>query len=340
MGDSFKYYLGVNMRKVLVLSSLFMAGLPKYEDLLKQKGIEIVSEVKKPRITYDELYDIVDQFDGVVVGGVDNFDERMIAKASKRVKFLVKWGVGVDNIDLQAAGKYRIAVRHSPGYLSEPVSNMVIAYIFMLARQLHLQNFDAHHGKWIKRAGLSLEGRTLGVIGVGSVGKKVITKAKAFGMNILGSDPQAIDEEFIKRYGFKVVENDELFDQSDFIALCCNLTKDNYHLLNDAAFSKMKEGVFIINTARGALVDEHVLFRAIQSGKVAGAALDVFEKEPIEPDNPLLKFDNVILSPHNAMSEDKAIEAVTKNTVDMLIEELDEIKKGHNYSGHSLKADF
>lgn len=311
------------MRKILVLSSPFLMGLSNYEELLKQKGIETVSGVKKPRITYDELYDIVDQFDGIVVGGVDNFDERMIAKASTRVKVMVKWGVGVDNIDLHAADKYRIAVRYSPGYLSEPVSNMVIAYILMLARHFHLQNFDTHTGKWIKRSGLSLEGRTLGVIGVGSVGKKVITKAKVFGMKVLGSDPMTIDKEFIKRHELKIVENDELFEQSDFIALCCNLTKDNYHLLNDAAFSKMKKGVFIINTARGALVDKHALFKAIQSGKVAGAALDVFEKEPIEPDNPLLKFDNVILSPHNAMSEDGAIAAVTKNTVEMLIEELD-----------------
>ena len=313
------------MRKVLVLSSPFQTGVSKYEDLLKQKGIEMVSEVKKPRITYDELYNIVDQFDGIVVGGVDNFDERMIAKASKGVKVMVKWGVGVDNIDLQAADRYRIAVRYSPRYLSEPVSNMVIAYILMLARHFHLQNFDTHTGKWIKRSGLSLEGRTLGVIGVGSVGKKVITKATVFGMKVFGSDLMTIDKEFTKRHELKIVENDELFKQSDFIALCCNLTKDNYHLLNDAAFSKMKEGVFIINTARGALVDEQALTKAIQSGKVAGAALDVFEKEPIEPDNPLLKFDNVILSPHNAMSEDGAIAAVTKNTVEMLIEELDKM---------------
>ena len=311
------------MGKILVLSSPFLTGLSKYEDLLKQKGIEIVSGVKKTRITYDELYDIVDLFDGIVVGGVDNFDERMIAKASKRVKVLAKWGVGVDNIDLQAADKYRIPVRYSPGYLAEPVSNMVIAYILMLARQLHLQNFDTHTGKWIKRAGLSLEGRTLGVIGVGSVGKKVITKAKVFGMKVLGSDPMTIDKEFTKGHDLKIVENDELFEQSDFIALCCNLTKDNYHLLNDATFSKMKDGVFIINTARGALVDEQALIKAIQSGKVAGAALDVFENEPIEPASSLLKIDNVILSPHNAMSEDGAIAAVTKNTVEMLIGELD-----------------
>ena len=311
------------MRKILVLSSSFLTGLSEYEDLLKQKGIEIVSGVKKPRITYDELYDIVNQFDGIVVGGVDNFDERMIAKASKRVHVLVKWGVGVDNIDLQAADRYRIPVRYSPGYLAEPVSNMVIAYILMLARQLPLQNFDTHTGKWIKRSGLSLEGRTLGVIGVGSVGKKVITKAEVFGMKVLGSDPMIIDDDFTKKHELKIVENDELFKQSDFIALCCNLTKDNYHLLNDAAFSKMKEGGFIINTARGALVDGQALIKAIQSGKVAGAALDVFEKEPIEPDNPLLKLDKVILSPHNAMSEDNAIAAVTKNTVEMLIEDLD-----------------
>ena len=310
------------MKIVLILSSPFLDGLDQYQELLKRNEIETVSKVKQPRITYQELYDIVDQFDGVIVGGADKFDAKMIAKASKRVKALVKWGVGVDNIDLMAARQYNIPVCYSPGLLAEPVANMTIAYILMLARQLHLQNYDTHAGKWIKRPGLSVEGRTLGVVGIGSVGKKVITKAKAFGMEILGSDPMPIDGEFIKNHELRIIGNEELFEQSDFIALCCNLTEDNYHLLNDAAFSKMKESVFIINTARGALVDEPALIKAILAGKVAGAALDVFDKEPVEPSNPLLNFDNVILSPHNAMSEDGAIAAVTRNTVDMLIEEL------------------
>lgn len=310
------------MKKILVLSSPFLIDIPRYQKLFKEKGIEIISKVQKPRITYNELTEIVDQFDGVVVGGADNFDENMITKASKRVKVLAKWGVGVDNIDLVAAKKYGVKVGYSPGYLAEPVANMIIGYILMLARQLHIQNIDMHHGNWTKKKGLSPHGRTLGVIGLGAIGKKVIEKATVLGMKFLGYDIMKIDKEFLNRYDIDFLKLDELMEQSDFISLCCSQTEDNYHMLNESSFKKMKDGVFIINTARGSLIDEKALVKALESGVVAGAALDVFEKEPIESDNPLLKFENVILSPHNGNSEDVPIKNVTGNTVRILIDNL------------------
>lgn len=310
------------MKKVLVLSSQFLIDLYKYQNIFKEREIEVISMSRKPKITYEELYNVVDQYDGIVVGGTDNFDEKMIKKASVRVKVLAKWGVGVNNIDMEASRKYGIKVGYSPGYLAEPVANMVIAYIIMLSRQLHTQNNEMHKGRWTKKVGLSPRGRTLGVIGLGAIGKKVIEKATLLGMKFLINDIKKIDNEFLNRFDSEFVNINELFKRSDFVSLCCSQNEENYHLLNESTFALMKDGVFIINTARGTLIDENALVQALESGKVSGAALDVFEKEPINPDNPLIKFDNLILSPHNGNSEDVAILNVTKNTVDILLRNL------------------
>jgi D-3-phosphoglycerate dehydrogenase len=233
-----------------------------------------------------------------------------------------KWGTGIDSIDRQTAEKLGIQVCNTPNAFTLPVADTVLGYMLTFARHFPWMDRAVKSGRWEKIPGHSLSEYTLGIVGVGKIGKAVIRRARAFGMKLLGNDIIPIDPVFLSKNEVKMTSLEDLLSRSDFVSLNCDLNPTSYHLMNDTTFRHIKSTSILINTSRGPVVDELALISALQSGKLAGAALDVFEDEPLSADSPLTKMDNVMLAPHNANSSPKAWERVHKNTIYNLLDGL------------------
>ena len=287
--------------KVLVSCPHLQRTIDNYRDLFSQNDIEIDLPEVDQNLSETDLINIIDQYDGVIAGD-DVFSEKVLLNALK-LKVISKWGIGVDSIDLEAAKRLGIQVSNTPNVFGDEVADLVIGYIILLSRKMHLIDRSVRNGLWkdAQIRGISLRGKTLGVIGVGSIGKAVVERAKALGMITLGYDVYPISESFMKQTGLKQVTLTELLQNADFISLNCNLTLENKHMLGRKEFDMMKSPVYIINTARGALI------QALAEGKVAGAALDVFEHEPLSGDNDLRQFENCIFGAHNSSNTYEAI---------------------------------
>jgi D-3-phosphoglycerate dehydrogenase len=239
------------------------------------------------------------------------------------LKVLSKWGTGIDSIDQEACRRLGIAVCNSPNAFSEPVADSVLGYMLNFARRLPWMDRVMRKGQWTKMPSIALRECTLGVIGVGNVGKAVVRRATAFGMRVLGNDLVDMPFDFLTETRIDMVSKEELLQQADFVSLNCTLNPTSFHLISENEFVLMKHNAVIINTARGPIIDEPALIRALQSEQIAGAALDVFETEPLPAESPLLEMDNVMLSPHNSNSSPEAWERVHQNTVQNLLDVLE-----------------
>ncbi|MBM7622660.1 C-terminal binding protein [Sporohalobacter salinus] len=216
------------------------------------------------------------------------------------LKVVARYGIGVDTVDLEAATEHGVKIVNVAEYCQDEVSDQAMALLLACARKLVLLNNDVKVGNWdfnIAKPIYRLRGRSLGIIGFGRIPRKLAEKAAAFGLELLVYDP-FIDEEIAAKYGVKLVELDELMKKSDFVSVHVPLNNDTRHMISTKEFKLMKESAFIINTARGAVIDEAALIEALKNKELAGAGLDVTEQEPIENDNPLLEMDNVIITPH------------------------------------------
>jgi D-3-phosphoglycerate dehydrogenase len=215
-----------------------------------------------------------------------------------------------------------IQVRNTPNAFTLPVADTVLGYMLAFARRQPWMDQAMKAGQWEKLPGRSLSECALGVVGVGTIGKAVIRRARAFGMTILGTDILEIDHVFLAEFGVQMTGLDDLLSRADFVSLNCDLNPTSRHLMNAHAFAQMKPGAILINSARGPIVDEPALIDALQSGRIGGAALDVYENEPLPQDSPLLKMENVMLAPHNANSSPAAWERVHRNTIKNLLDGL------------------
>jgi D-3-phosphoglycerate dehydrogenase len=227
--------------------------------------------------------------------------------------------VGINAIDVKAAEACNVAVRRSPGLLSDAVADEAWGYIINLARRLHESDRLVRAGEWTKIAGLGLRGRTLGIIGVGDIGKQIALRGMPFGMRLLGTDIKEVDRAFVDYSGIRMVPKDQLIRESDFIVVACDLNSTSHHIIADAELRMCKSSAYVINIARGQCVSEASLVAALRDRRIAGAALDVYEEEPLSPNSPLLKFENVMLNAHNAFNADTAVQAVSDNTVRQLL---------------------
>ncbi|MCW3131783.1 MAG: phosphoglycerate dehydrogenase [Candidatus Methanospirare jalkutatii] len=279
-------------------------------DPLAEEGIKRLSEFADVSVaeglSSEELKAKIGEYDALVVRSGTKVTADVIYAAS-RLKVVGRAGVGVDNIDVEAATEKGILVVNAPEANTISAAEHTIALILALARKIPSANASLKAGKWErkKHMGVELNGKTLGILGLGRVGTEVAKRAKAFGMKILAYDPY-ISAEKALQLGVSLLPLEEVLRRSDFISLHTPLTKETYHLLDRDAFEKMKDGVRIINCARGGIIDEDALVEAIKSGKVAGAALDVFEEEPPSPDSELLRLENVIVTPHLGASTEEA----------------------------------
>jgi D-3-phosphoglycerate dehydrogenase len=233
-----------------------------------------------------------------------------------------KWGTGIDSIDQQAAERLGIRVYRTPNAFTLPVADTVMGYMLAFARQHLWMDRAMKAGGWDKIPGRSLSECTLGVVGVGNIGKAVIRRARAFGMQLLANDIIEIAPDFILENGVEMTSLERLLTSADFVSLHCDLNPTSYHLINSHALALMKPSAVMINTARGSIIDEPSLVEALTSGRIAGAALDVFEEEPLPLQSPLRRMDNVFLAPHNANSSPAAWERVHFNTIQNLLEGL------------------
>jgi D-3-phosphoglycerate dehydrogenase len=275
--------------------------------VLQDAGMTL-QEVKPACKTEDEVIERCKDADALIVQWAPI--TRRVLDALPKVKGVVRYGIGVDNIDVKGAKEAGRMVSNVPNYCQEEVSDHTLSMMLSLARRIPHDHNSIAHGGWGIGPFLpvpAFSDLTLGLIGFGSIAKKVSQKAKPFRFKQIAYDPMAKDEGF-KENGVERVELDDLLQRADIISLHCPMMPSTHHIINAAAIAKMKPGVIFINTARGPLVNEADLISALQSGKIVGAGLDVFEKEPLPVDSPLRAMSNVILTSHAASVSVRAVE--------------------------------
>ncbi len=309
------------MPTILYSAPYMIPLLPRYRPMLEGLGLQLIIPEVHERLGEDELLSFAGQFDGTICGD-DHYTARVLEACAPRLKVISKWGTGIDSIDKHAAEKFGIQVRNTPNAFTLPVADTVLGYMLTFARRFPWMDRAVKAGIWEKIPGRSLSECTLGVVGVGKIGKAVIRRARAFGMALLGNDIIPIDPVFLAKNRVEMTSLEDLLSRSDFISLNCDLNPTSFHLMNSATLGHLKPTAILINTSRGPVVDEPALISTLKAGKLAGAALDVFETEPLPADSPLTRMDNVLLGSHNANSSPKAWARVHQNTIDNLLDGL------------------
>jgi D-3-phosphoglycerate dehydrogenase len=293
----------------------------RFRSVFDQHSIDLILPEVHERMEEADLLHYAGQFDGAICGD-DRYTPRVLEACAPRLKVISKWGTGVDSIDQPTCARLGIKLGRTLNAFTLPVADSVMAYVLAFARRQPWMDREMKSGKWEKIPGKALHECTLGIIGVGNIGKAVTRRAKAFGMRVLGHDILEIDHVFIAETGIEMTNIGHLLSNSDYISINCDLNPTSHHLINAQTLAHVQQTAVLINTARGPIVREADLIAALQAGKLAGAALDVFEVEPLPLDSPLLKMDNVMLAPHNTNSSPAAWERVHWNTIKNLLDGL------------------
>ena len=306
--------------RVLVSAPKFLSAVEEFRARLESAGIEIVVAPVRERLSESELLEVVGTIDGAICGD-DRFTEKVL-RAAPRLKVISKWGTGIDSIDTAAAAKLGIRVCFTPNAFTDGVADTTLGYVLSFARALPRMDQDVRRGLWIKPDLISLRECTLGVVGVGNIGKGVVRRARAFGTRVIGTDPMALDSSFLTETGIVMTSLGSLLEEADFVSLHCDLNNTSFHLIGRNELKTMKSSACLINTARGPIVDEAALVEALREKWIAGAALDVFEVEPLPADSPLREFPNCLLATHNANNSRQAVKRVHESTVANLLNAL------------------
>lgn len=309
------------MPTVLITAPYILPVLGRFRPALERTGIELVVAEVQERLDESQLLKYAGTFDGTVCGD-DMYTSRVLEACTPRLKVIAKWGTGVDSIDADACRRLGIKLCRTPNAFTTPVADSVLGYMLAYARRQPWMDREMKAGAWNKAAGHALSECTLGIIGVGNIGKAVARRARSFGMRLMGNDIVEIDHVFVGEVGIEMTDLKTLLQASDYVSVSCDLNPTSRHLLGARAFALMKDNAVVINTARGSIVDEHALIEALRAGRIGGAALDVFESEPLPPDSPLRSLDSVMLAPHNANSSPAAWDRVHRRTIQDLLEGL------------------
>jgi D-3-phosphoglycerate dehydrogenase len=283
--------------RVLITTTSFMDTPGIHHDLLREEEYEILTA--RGPLEEGQMADLVGDVDGIICGD-DAITRRVIERALPRLRVISKYGIGVDRIDLEAARERGLPVTYTPGVNEVTVAEHVFGLTISLARNIPQENRLVKDGQWKRITGHELWGKTIGIVGMGRIGKQVARRALAFEMKVLGCDP-IWDDPFCQQYSVgRCLMADELLEQGDIITLHMNLTPENRHFINRERLDLMKPTAYLVNCARGALVNSRDLLEALRKGRIAGYAADVLEHEPPDPDDPLVTsgMENVILTPH------------------------------------------
>lgn len=268
---------------------------PILNEILQKNGLKIAYE---PEITPDQIKEKIGNYEIVIVRSRTKITKEMIEKANK-CKIIARVGVGLDNIDVDAAKSKGIRVINAVEGAMNAVAELVLGLMLSLAREIPRADREIRNGNWLKKElmGSELSGKYLGIVGLGNIGKKLARHAKSLNMNIIGYDVIPIPDDFSREVGLVKTDLDTLLSSVDYISFHVPFTPETHHLVNTQRLGKMKKTAYVINTSRGEIIDEEALYNALKEGKIAGAALDVFEKEPATG-NRLATLPNVICTPH------------------------------------------
>lgn len=304
--------------RVLITCPQMRVSFPDFADQFATRGIEVDLPEVVQALSEQELLEVIDRYDGVIAGD-DSFTAAVLERAAGRLRILSKWGVGTDGIDRDAAVRLGIPVTNTPGTFDGEVADVCVGYLVLLARQLHVLDAGVRAGGWPKVEGTSLGGKTLGVVGLGGIGFALCRRALAMDMRVVGVDADPAMRERAAAAGVEVLDLEQLLPEVDFLSLNCPLTPTTRHLLDADALARTRPGVRIVNTGRGPLIDEPALVAALLSGHVAGAALDVFEVEPLPGDSPLRELPQVVLGSHNGSNTREGVARVSAKAVANLL---------------------
>lgn len=304
------------LRSVLIGCGHLIRNIRDFQHLFQDVGLTpTVPNLNGQQFSESEMLKLLPGHTTAIIGD-DQITRKVLEAASPDLKALIKWGIGTDNIDLCSARAMQIPVYNTPGHFSGEVADLAIGMMLTLARQINTIDKQVREGNWLRLEGESIEGSSAHIIGMGNIGQSIAKRLIAFDVKVTGSDPRPL--KLSKR--FKNVDMNSTIAEVDWVFLACELNQENFKLVNDSLISKMKKGVRIINVARGLLVDETALIKHLASGHVSGVGLDVFEQEPLSPNNPLASFPNVVLGNHGGSSTRQAIKRVNELTVKMAIE--------------------
>ncbi|GAB6189843.1 glyoxylate reductase [Marinitoga arctica] len=296
------------------------------EKKLSDAGFELWINKEDRTLSHEEIIELAKNYDALVTLLSDNIDKEVIEAGKGKLKVISNYAVGYNNIDIEAAKKAGIYVTNTPGVLSDATADLAWALLFAVSRKIVESDKFVRSGKFVGWRpklflGYDIKGKTLGIIGMGRIGKEMAKRAKGFEMNVLYYKRNRLNEEEEKELGIKYATLDEIVKNSDYISLHTPLTEETYHLLDEKEFSMMKPNVIIINTARGPVINEKILIKYLKEKKIAGAGLDVYEEEPKIPQE-LIELDNVVLTPHTGSAtfetRDKMAEMVADNVISAL----------------------
>lgn len=307
--------------KIAATCIQLIRDIEHYRASIEAAGVEIVTPtIPGQHLEGDALVAAMDGCIGVVAGD-DRFSRDVIARLPE-LKVISKWGIGVDGIDFAAAADHGITVRNTPGMFDDEVADVTMAYVIGLARYLHVIHLGIREGGWPKPPGMSLRGATLGIVGLGGIGRAVAVRAIAAGMDVCGFDPSPDSVAAAEALGVRSVSFADLLPQSDFVSINCPLNPATFHLFDDAAFAAMKPGARLVNTGRGAVVETDALLRALDAGTLGGAALDVMESEPAPAGSAFLTDPRLVFGSHNASNTLEASARVHVKAIGNLFTEL------------------
>ena len=294
--------------RILLTTTSYQDTPGIHHQLLDESGHEIVRDRGPlPESRMLELVRSGGGFDGILHGD-DQITRPVIEAALPRLKALSKYGIGLDSVDMAAATDLEVPVLFTPGVNHTTVAEHTFGLLIMLAKHLRDQTNCAKDGRWERQTGTELAGKTLGILGLGRVGKEVTTRARAFGMQVMAYDIYW-DDAFAQQYGvFRSETADDVAAGCDVLSLHMNLTDENRHFINRDRIAKMKDGAFIINCSRGGLVSETDVAEACRSGKLGGYGTDVLEEEPIRPPHPFQEIENILITPHIASRTFESVE--------------------------------
>ena len=293
-----------------------------FKPIFEAHGLELICPDFVQTLSEEELCALLPEMDGWIIGDDPATFRVLEAGKQGQLKAVVKWGVGVDNVDFDACKQLGLPVSNTPGMFGEEVADVALSYIIGLARQTYLIDRGVRAGGWPKPAGMSLPGKKLGLIGFGDIGRSIAKRCLAFGLDLTIWDPYANPSvEDQQKYTFATYP--EGIEHMDFLVASCALTPETKHMVNASVFEQAKEGVRVVNVSRGGIIDEQALMKALDSGKVHSAGLDVFETEPLPADAPIRNYERCILGTHNGSNTVDAVIRASHQAIRLLFGFLD-----------------
>lgn len=302
--------------KVLITCPPMLKAKEEYLDVFTKNNIEVFTPNVVQALSENELISLVPQFDGWIIGDDPATRKVFIAGKKGKLKAAVKWGIGVDNVDLLACSDLHIPFTNTPNMFGPEVADIALCYLIGLARDVFLVDRLVRKGEWPKNRGISLNGKTIGIVGYGDIGKNVLKRILAIGSIPIIYDP------FISENKYDVRKWPNSIENCDFIIFTCALSKDNYHMFDQSIIDQCKLGVRIINVARGSLIDEKALFNGLKSKKIHSVALDVFEEEPLPKNSRLRTFPQCVFGSHNSSNTRDAVKRTNELAIKKLFEYL------------------